>query len=63
MTIKVKAGVEYDYPLKVFYPSIPNDEVGKSKIVEIFSTDNSLIFPPNGKTRNTQRLQPIRKEP
>ena len=55
LNIKVKAGEEYDYPIRVFYPyrNISNNETAKRKIVEVFSTDNSLIFPPGGRMRNT----------
>jgi len=63
LTIKVKAGEEYDYYLKVFNPII-SDEIGmKERIVEVFSTDSQLIYPPGGKQRNTFRLLPLRKDP
>lgn len=39
------------------------EEGVKQRIVEVFSTDTSLIYPPGGRHRNTYRLAAIRREP
>ena len=56
----VRAGETYDYKLLV--ENIPNakNEV-KPRTIEVFSTDDELIIPPNGKSRNTVLLKEIRK--
>lgn len=63
LNIKVKAGEEYDYFLKVFNPVVSEEEGVKQRIVEVFSTDPSLIYPPGGRLRNTFKLAARRQDP
>ena len=50
------AGEEYDYKLNVFNPCNDDQEV-EQRIVEVFSSDATIVYPPDGKNRNNFLLK------
>ena len=60
INFNVRAGEEYDYSIKVH--NLQNKEGSTpQRTIELFSSDSTLIYPPNGKKRNVQLLKDIKK--
>jgi hypothetical protein len=60
LRMKIKSGEEYEHVLPVLNKPL-KDGTHKVRLVEVFSTDPSLIFAPGGKSRILFQLKDIKK--